>query len=382
MGRLWRVSVTPAGISTAVHSFDPSMDGVLQNLGPAVPAFALALVLAAALCWVAIRVSQPLGMVKEATRDRDLHKAPVPMLGGVALFGSFAGAVLWLTPSSMERNVVLGLCGAATLLFLIDDRFRLPASIKLAGQTAIALVAVFGFGHMFQITFFSLPGLGLIQTGWLALPLTLFWLLGMQNTINLIDGVDGLAAGVAAIVALTLMLAAASLGQHQVVLLAAILAGACGGYLVFNFNPAKLFMADSGAHFLGMALGLLAVMGVAKLPVALALAIPVLALAIPIADTAWSIIRRRLEGVSLARADAKHIHHRLLGLGLSQRETCLVFYGATGIGGAAGLTVLGHKKILGIAIVLMIVVLSIALADRLQTVRRRINMRATEKREL
>ncbi|MGH7882462.1 MAG: MraY family glycosyltransferase, partial [Candidatus Dormibacteraceae bacterium] len=201
-------------------------------------------------------------------------------------------------------------------------------------------------------------------------PLSIFWLLGMQNTVNLIDGVDGLAGGVVAIVALTLVLAAAINGQPEVILLAAVLAGSCLGYLIFNFHPAKLFMADSGAHFLGVALGLLSIIGVAKLPVALALLIPLLGLAVPIFDTAFSIIRRRLEGVSLARADARHVHHRLLDYGLSQRQTCLVFYGATAILGAIGLTVLGHRKILGLAIVLMIILLSTALAEQMQTSRR------------
>jgi UDP-GlcNAc:undecaprenyl-phosphate/decaprenyl-phosphate GlcNAc-1-phosphate transferase len=355
---------------SSFQAFDPTIQKVLDNLGPGVPVFALALGVALVLSWVAIRVSPWVGMMKLPNRERDIHARPIPMLGGVALFGAFAGAVLLLMPSGIERNAVLGLCGGAALLFLVDDRYRLPAWVKLAGQILIALTAILGFGHLFQITFFSLPKLGLIQTGWFALPLTLFWLLGMQNTINLIDGVDGLAGGVVAIVALTLMVAAASIGQFQVVILAAALAGACAGYLFFNFNPARLFMADSGAHFLGMALGLLSVMGVAKLSVAFALAIPVLALAVPIADTAWSIIRRRLEGVSLARADAKHIHHRLLDFGLSQRETCLLFYGATGILGAVGLTVLGHRRVLLVAILVMVALLLIALAERVRMVRR------------
>jgi UDP-GlcNAc:undecaprenyl-phosphate/decaprenyl-phosphate GlcNAc-1-phosphate transferase len=372
-------------INSALHSFDPTLDPVLHNLGPAVPVFGVALVLAAILCLAAIPLSRPLGLMKQPSRARDIHARATPMLGGIAMFVAFAGAVLLLVPPSMARTAVLVLCGVVAFFFLLDDRFGLPAWFKLVVQAGIALVAILGFGWTFQITFFSLPGIGMIHTGWVAIPLTLFWLLGMQNTVNLIDGVDGLAGGVVAIVALMLMVAAASIGQSEVTLLAAALAGVCLGYLVFNFHPAKLFMADSGAYFLGMALGLLSIMGVAKLTVALALAIPILALAVPIADTAFSIIRRRLEGVSFARADAKHIHHRLLDLGLSQRETCLVFYGATGILGAIGLTVLGHRKILGVAIVIMIVLLSTALADRMQTVGRRIgpSVRALlEKREL
>jgi UDP-GlcNAc:undecaprenyl-phosphate GlcNAc-1-phosphate transferase len=361
-------------ISSAFRSFDPSMAGVLKNLGPAVPVLGLALLLAAALCWIAIPLSRVVGMMKEPHRDRDIHARPTPMLGGVALYLAFAGAVLLLVPPSGQRNAVLALCGAACVLFLLDDRFDLPAPVKFVANTAIAVAAVLGllFNSTFQITFFSLPMIGLIHTGLLAIPLSLFWLVGMQNTINLIDGVDGLAGGVVAIVALTLMLAAASIGQHEVVLLAGALAGACAGFLLFNFHPAKIFMGDSGAHFLGLALGLLSIMGVAKVAVAFALAIPVLALAIPIADTGWSIVRRRLAGVSVAHGDANHLHHRLRHLGLSDRETCLVFYGAAGILGAVGLTVLGHRKILAVAIILMVVLLSTALADRMQATGRRI----------
>jgi UDP-GlcNAc:undecaprenyl-phosphate GlcNAc-1-phosphate transferase len=372
-------------IVSALASFDPTLDPVIHNLGPAVPAFGLALIAGAVLCLIAIPLSRPLGLMKQPRRERDIHARPIPMLGGVAMYLAFAGVVLLLVRPSMARTAVLVLCGAVALFFLLDDRFGLPAWSKLVVQAAIGLAAVVGFGWTFQITFFSLPGIGMIHTGWFALPLTLFWLLGMQNTVNLIDGVDGLAGGVVAIVALMLMLAAASIGQSEVVLLAAALAGVCVAYLLFNFHPARLFMADSGAYFLGMALALLSIMGVAKLTVALALAIPLLALAVPIADTAFSIIRRRMEGVSFARADAKHIHHRLLDLGLSQRETCLVFYGATGILGAIGLTVLGHRKIMGIAIVIMVVLLSTALADRMQAVGRRVgpSVRALlEKREL
>src|SRR5204862_1328841 len=142
------------------------------------------------------------------------------------------------------------------------------------------------------------------------------WLLGMQNTVNLLDGVDGLAAGVVFIVAVTLMLAAAGLRQVAYVQLAAALAGTCAGFLLFNFHPARIFMGDSGAHFLGMALGMISILGVAKVAVAFALAAPVLALALPIADTGWAILRRHRQGASVATPDRLHLHHRLQSFGL------------------------------------------------------------------
>jgi UDP-GlcNAc:undecaprenyl-phosphate GlcNAc-1-phosphate transferase len=155
--------------------------------------------------------------------------------------------------------------------------------------------------------------------------------------------------------------------QPEVVALAAALAGACAAFLVFNFNPARIFMGDSGAYWLGLALALLSVAGVAKVAIAAAIAVPVLAMGIPIADTALSIVRRRRNGQSFHQPDAKHIHHLLLQAGLTQRQTCILFYCASGILGAAGLTVFGHRKILAVVIVLMVVVLSTVLGERLRT---------------
>ncbi|MDR0358880.1 MAG: undecaprenyl/decaprenyl-phosphate alpha-N-acetylglucosaminyl 1-phosphate transferase [bacterium] len=355
---------------SVLQSFDPAIGPVLDNLGPAVPPFLVALVLGGVLSVAAIPASHLTGMLKVPRADRDIHRRPVPLLGGAVLYCAFAISALALAPATLERNVLIGLGAIVTALFLVDDRFQLPAWLKLIFQTLPALAAVIAFGWTFQITYLTLPVVGLVHTGWLAAPLSVLWLLGMENTVNLLDGLDGLAAGVVAIVALTLMIAAASIGQHQVVLLAAGLAGACGGFLLLNFHPARIFMGDSGAHFLGFSLGLLSIMGVAKVAVVFALAVPMLALGVPIADTAWSIVRRQRQGVSFAHADARHLHHRLLESGLTQRETCLVFYGAAGILGAVGLTVFGHRKILLVAIVLMVVVLSTALAERLQQVRR------------
>jgi UDP-GlcNAc:undecaprenyl-phosphate GlcNAc-1-phosphate transferase len=362
----------PALFLSVLQSFDPAIGPVLDNLGPAVPLFLLALVLGGVLSAAAIPVSHLTGVLKRPRVDRDIHNRPVPLLGGAVLYVAFAVAALVFAPSTVERNALVGLSGVVTALFLVDDRFELPAWLKLGFQAAPALVAILAFGWTFQITYLTLPLVGLVHTGWLAAPVSLLWLVGMQNTVNLLDGLDGLAAGVVAIVALTLMIAAASTGQHQVVLLSAGLAGACGGFLLLNFHPARIFMGDSGAHFLGFALGLLSIMGVAKVAVVFALAVPMLALGVPIADTAWSIVRRQRRGISFAHADARHLHHRLLEFGLTQRETCLVFYGAAGILGAVGLTVFGHRKILLVAIVLMVVVLSTALAERLQQVRRRV----------
>ena len=345
-------------------------DAVVQHLGPAVPPFVLAFAAAAVLTPVSILVARRLRLLK-APRDRDIHLVATPDLGGFALLIAFAVAAWQTIGWSSLTPAMIGLGAAALVLGAIDDRRPIPAWTKLGLQVAIILVAVLGFpSNYFQITYLTLPGIGhpVNLVPLLAVPLSVFWLLGMQNTVNFLDGVDGLAAGVVAIVALTLLVAASTKGPMSAVLLSASLAGACGGFLLFNFHPARIFMGDGGSNFLGLTLGLLSVAGVAKVAVAFALLIPILALAIPIADTAWAIVRRRRQRISIAHPDTRHIHHQLLDFGLTQWETCLVFYCCAGILGALGLMLFGHRRVLSVAVILLVVPLSTVLGELLQRV--------------
>ena len=333
------------------------------RLGPGL----LPMVVAFAVCALAVPLmivlSRRTGMMANPG-GRHLHLKPTPLLGGVALYAGFAAALLIFLPRYKDTLGVLVVSGLAAVLLLADDRWHVRAAIKLGLQLLVALLAVFVFG--FKIASFGLPGAQLVPLGLLAVPVTLFWLLGMQNTVNLLDGVDGLAAGVVFIVAVTLMLAAAGLRQVAFVQLAAALAGTCAGFLLFNFHPARIFMGDSGAHFLGAALGLVSIVGVAKVAVAFALVVPVLALALPIGDTAWAIVRRRREGSSVARPDLRHLHHRLQSFGLDPRQTCYVFYAASALLGALGLTLFGHGRILAVVLVTSAALASTVAADLLQ----------------
>jgi UDP-GlcNAc:undecaprenyl-phosphate GlcNAc-1-phosphate transferase len=337
------------------------------GIGPAVVALGLGLVLTAAAIWVATRV----GFVAHPGRERDLHTRPIAFGGGLAMFAAFAVACVVFLRNDPAVNVpgLLLLCGVTAVVFVIDDRWGLHALVKLVMQILIAVAAVQLFD--FRIQFIFLPLLQVRDLGLLILPVTVFWIVGMQNTVNLLDGVDGLAAGVVAVTAIVLLVASAG-RQVEIVILAAALAGACVGFLVFNFNPARIFMGDSGAYWLGLALALLSVAGVAKVALVAAVAVPVLAMGIPIADAALSIVRRRLSGQAVHHADAKHIHHLLLQAGLTQRQTCILFYCASGILGAAGLTVFGHRKVLVVAIILLVVVLSTALGERLRSTHARV----------
>ncbi len=342
-----------------------TLQQVATNLQPAVAPALVALAACALLTPAAIWTARRVGFLAYP-RDRDIHSKPVPYGGGLAMFVAFAVACVAFLRHDPSVPGLLVLCGVTTAIFVIDDRWGIPALIKLGIQAAIAVAAVKVFG--FEIHFvLALPFLQIHNLGLLILPITVLWIVGMQNAANLLDGVDGLAAGVIGVTAVVLLVALAG-RQQSVVVLSAVLFGVCAGFLLFNFHPARIFMGDSGAYFLGLAVALLSVVGVAKV----AVAVPLLAMGIPIADTGVAIIRRRRNGKAAFGADKEHIHHRLLGLGLTQRQTCLLLYCASGILGAAGLTALGHRRILAVVIVLIIVVLSTALGERLRTSSRRI----------
>jgi UDP-GlcNAc:undecaprenyl-phosphate GlcNAc-1-phosphate transferase len=340
-------------------------DRLLPGLWPLL----VALVICAIAVPLAIRLSPRLGVIAMPS-DRHAHSKPTPALGGLAMYAGFAAAILLLAPINITSIGVLVVCGLATVLLIQDDRSPVRPLVKLAMQVTVAVVAVVVFGDLlnddhFVISFFGLPGKHIAYLGLLATPVSIFWLMGMQNTVNFLDGADGLAAGVVFIVAITLMLAAAGLRQIEVVQISGALAGTCAGFLIFNWHPAKIFMGDSGAHFLGSALGVISILGVAKVAVAFALAVPIIALAVPIADTAWAILRRRRQRMSVARPDLLHLHHRLQAFGLDQRQTCFVFYTATALLGALGLTLFGHARILAVVVAMCVVLTSTVAADLL-----------------
>lgn len=335
-------------------------DHLLPGLWPMLVAFAVCVIAVP----IAITLSRRLGIIARPG-GRHAHPSPTPLLGGLAMYAGFAAAVVFFLPRYPATPGVLVVSGLAAVLLVIDDWRPVSALVKFGFQVSLSLVAVLVFG--ITITFVHVPGGGgVLQLGLLAAPVSVFWLLGMQNTVNFLDGVDGLAAGVVFIVALVLMLAAGELRQVEVVQLSGALAGCCAGFLIYNFHPARIFMGDSGAHFLGMAVGIVSIVGVAKVAVAFALAVPVLALAAPIGDTAWAILRRRRERTSVATPDLNHLHHRLQHFGLNPQQTCYVFYAATALFGALGLTLLGHGRVLAVALVVTAVLTSTVAADVLQ----------------
>jgi UDP-GlcNAc:undecaprenyl-phosphate GlcNAc-1-phosphate transferase len=360
-------------ISTAVLSAtgvfsDPTFwsDFSPARFGPAVVPFLAALVCTVIAVlparWLAFRV----GAVA-APGDRFIHQQPTARLGGLAMYLGFGLSAAIFSTSPATLGLLLS-AAVITTLMVFDDIDGVRPIFKLLFQVGASLLAIVVFD--ITIHFVNLP-VGLIELSTAAaIPLTLLWFVSLQNTINLIDGVDGLAAGVVAIVAATLLLAAINHGETDIVILAGALIGACIGFLVFNWHPARIFMGDSGSNFLGFTLAALSVLSVAKGTVVLALIVPVAALAIPFGDTAWAIVRRRRRGKSIATPDIEHLHHRLLDFGLSQRETALVFYFGTAIFAAVGLAIYGHKKVLLGAILLMLIGIGVIVFRRFRRVNR------------
>jgi UDP-GlcNAc:undecaprenyl-phosphate GlcNAc-1-phosphate transferase len=271
----------------------------------------------------------------DAPGERKIHKYPIPRLGGVAIWVGFMLALGVISLLQWNRDLSSALPGVLTggsiifILGLFDDLFNLSPYLKLLIQFVAALVA---FGLGVQISNLDLPGAQLLVLNALSFPVTVIWLVGLMNAMNFIDGIDGLAAGVTTISALTLTVVAIFTNQPSSALLAALLAGASLGFLVYNFHPAKIFMGDSGALFCGFVLACIAVTGVLKTKVVVML-LPMFVLSVPLIDITYSVFRRILRGQNPFLPDADHIHHQFLKAGIGQIKTVTYLYSLCVVGG-------------------------------------------------
>jgi len=268
---------------------------------------------------------------------RKVHTTAVPRLGGIGIMSGFAAALLlecagetwfaWPRVLLAGDGQVLGMALGISVIFvlgLIDDIRGMKAGVKLAGQVLAAIVTI-SFG--LKIDFFANPfGGGRLPLGLWSYPLSVLWLIGFANVFNLIDGLDGLAAGVAGIAAASFLALALDMNQLLAAVLAASLIGGLIGFLRYNFNPASIYMGDSGSLSIGFALGCVSLTGVMKSAAAISLVAPLLIIGVPLFDTLSAIIRRKRHGRPIHEADNGHIHHRLLHKGFSQRQTVLLIY--------------------------------------------------------
>ncbi len=308
----------------------------------------LAAIVTSSLLPTLIRLAHQLGLVSEPTEERHVHTTPLPRIGGLAMFIAFVSAVglsFWLPveryPIEVERITLL-LVGAVLIVavMLVDDIVGVSPKVKLIWQIAAAAIIIVprlrGESHGLVIDQFNNPFGGIIHLPLLiAIGFTLFWIVGAMNTLNWIDGLDGLAGSVTLVAAAVLFFHTffrpAGDPQFTISILPAALGGAVIGFLPYNWHPAKIIMGDVGAMFLGFTLAVISIIGGAKIATAL------LALWIPILDVAWVIVYRVLNGRSPLKADRGHLHHRLLDLGWTQRQIVLLFTGLSALLGGASL---------------------------------------------
>ena len=304
--------------------------------------------------------AERVGAIDVPRDGRRVHDHPIPRMGGLAIFIGFVVAMILFVSFTTQ---VLGLMLGALIIAAmgaVDDIVNLRPWIKLSIQIIAALVAI-RCGIMF--TAVSNPNfmsdIGTISVGSLAIPLTVLWIVGCTNAVNLIDGLDGLAVGVSAISSLTMMVVSIFVADPNTTFILAAVCGACVGFMPYNLNPAKIFMGDVGSQFLGFVLACVSIMGLFKLHTVITFLVPVLAMAIPLADTVFAFCRRILHGQSPFHADKGHFHHRLLAMGLNQKQAVAVLYGVSAVMGLVAVLLTGKDTLQRIICVVAAFVISL-----------------------
>lgn len=290
-------------------------------------AFIIAFILTFILTPFVKKLAFKIGAVDIPRDSRRMHKKPTARLGGLAIFAGFIISTLCYADITLELTGILIGCLIIVVLGIFDDIHALSAKLKFGVQFLAALCPVL---CGVRIEFIKVPEFivtnGYIGMGFLGIPLTLLWIVGITNAINLLDGLDGLACGVSTIASLTLLCIALIVGEPDVAFITSALAGACFGFLPYNFNPAKLFMGDTGALLLGFVLSSISVQGLFKGYTVISIAAPFLILGLPIFDTASAILRRMRNGQPIMSPDRGHLHHRLVDAGFSQKQAVTIIY--------------------------------------------------------
>ena len=304
--------------------------------------------------------AQKVGAMDNPDEARRIHTHPIPRMGGMAIFlGFLVSVVLFADISVPVQGILIGsiIIVAAGIL---DDIISLRWWIKLIAQFAAAVIAVV---HGVTIEGIMNPNVFSAETtlliGYLSIPVTILWIVGVTNAVNLIDGLDGLACGVSAISSVTMLTVALMVAEPNVALLLAALAGGCLGFIPYNLNPAKIFMGDTGALLLGYVLATASILGLFKFYAVMTFLVPVMALALPLFDTIFAIIRRLLKGQSPMTPDRGHLHHRLIDHGLSQKQAVAVLYSLSAMMGLTAVVICTTGKL---RLLLLLIDLAIAVA--------------------
>ena len=279
------------------------------------------------MCPLVKSFAYKIGAIDVPKDNRRMHKKPVPRLGGLAIFlGFMVSILLFVRIDHQLRGILLG-ASIIVVLGVVDDMSPLRAYFKFCVQVAAALVAVF---HGVVIEILSNPNVfannPYWELNWLSIPITVLWIVGITNAVNLIDGLDGLACGVSTISAVSMLVIALLVSEGAVALVMASLVGACLGFMPYNRNPAKMFMGDTGSTFLGYILATISIQGLFKYYAIVSFAVPFLILGLPMFDTLFAIIRRLAHGQNPMAPDRGHIHHRLIDMGLNQKQAVAALY--------------------------------------------------------
>ncbi len=333
--------------------------GVLLRIGLALVA---AGVLSYALTPPVKLLAERIGAMDVPKDDRRMHKKPIPRMGGLAIFlAFFVTSLLFLQGLDRQMQAVLLALCIIVILGVLDDIYTLRAPVKLLVQIGAALLVIF-YGNV-RIDHITNPFGGeksFFALGIWEVPVTLIWIVAITNAVNFIDGLDGLACGVSCITSVNMLIIALLVSEQNIAVIMACLAGACLGFLPYNFNPAKIFMGDTGSTFLGFLLASVSIQGLFKAYAVVSVAVPFLLLGLPIFDIVSSVIRRLAHGKNPMEGDRGHFHHRLIDMGLSQKQSVAIAYVLTAVLGLATvlLTSTGAMKtmlvLLAVAVVGMI----------------------------
>lgn len=323
-------------------------------------AFVISFVFTFATTPLVRRFAFKIGAIDIPRDKRRMHKKPTPRIGGLAIVFGFLVATLCF--ADMSKQLIGTLCGAAIIVVMgiIDDCHALDAKLKFVVQIIAALVVIY-VGDI-KISVFTNPNIFSsnpywVLPPWLSIVLTIVWIVFITNAVNFIDGLDGLAAGVSAIMSVSLVFISIRVGEYSIAVLGTAIMGACFGFLPFNFNPAKIFMGDTGSTFLGFMLATLSIQGVFKSYAVISFAVPLLILGLPLFDASFTMIRRVAKGKSPMIVDRGHLHHRLIDMGFSQKQTVFILYAISGVLGITAVLLAESGALRALLLLICVVIL-------------------------
>ena len=324
-------------------------------------AFIVAFVFSFATTPIVKKLAIKIGAVDVPKDGRRMHKEPIPRLGGLAIICGFLVSVLCFN-TGFNKQFMAIIAGAAIIVVMgiIDDCKNLDAKLKFIIQIIAALVVIY-FGDI-RINVFTNPNifsneLYWVLPQWLSITITIIWIVFITNAVNFIDGLDGLAAGVSAIMSVSLVFISVRLGEYSIALIGIAMMGGCFGFLPFNFNPAKIFMGDTGSTFLGFMLATVSIQGVFKSYAVISFVVPLLILGLPLFDAMFAMLRRIMTGKSPMAADRGHLHHRLIDMGFSQKQTVFILYAISGVLGITAVLLAENGTLRALILVICVLIL-------------------------